>query len=726
MDVTKSGKFFENRYKMSTANNIETLRNSVNEAASRVRGLWFGYVALLAYLFIAVAAVTHVDLLLENPVKLPVLNVELPLNGFFVAAPVFFLINHFFLLVQLAGLGQRVSRYNGEIAASGLVKRERLIERSKLDTFVMVQMLGGERENGDWQTGWLLNAIAIITLVVGPVGLLLAIQLQFLPYHHEMVTWVHRLAIGVDLAMLCIFWPPTMRGRWVPVGMVPVSALFAFLVFLISCTIITFPGEFADRGWVGRDWRKSEDSLFPLTKSLLFRDFAREINQKWFSPFSRSLELTGKTNLIDVDTLHKVMERYREEGVNSKFWQSGRTLDLRGRNLIGADFARSDLRNIDLQSARLQGASLAYARLQGASLQFAKLQGASLQGTQLQDASLERARLQGAYVVATNLRGASLVGADLRGTPIAFARLQGASLESARLEGVVFSYVSLQGASLEDAWLQGASFDGSKLQGASLRGAWLQGASFRFASLQGASLEGARLQGASLEGANLQGASLRFAKLQGASLDGAKLQGAALSSASLQDASMKNISWWRAYGLPATRKLQGVWVQQPIFQELTKEQFAKLETEALEGIDDEDLKKHISKSLSRLSINKVAINPPSLNREFWSNLEKRSVSAAVYKASLANRLTKLVCEPPKGVWYNRKEHWRVAQGLTRGLRSRIEALDLDNLRAMARFLLHAIEGKVESCPGILGLDEGYVARLRHWADLLSGRAQTLR
>ncbi len=43
---------------------LEPFQKAVNEAAARVRGLWLGYIALLAYLFIAVGAVTHRDLLL--------------------------------------------------------------------------------------------------------------------------------------------------------------------------------------------------------------------------------------------------------------------------------------------------------------------------------------------------------------------------------------------------------------------------------------------------------------------------------------------------------------------------------------------------------------------------------------------------------------------------------------------------------------------------------------
>lgn len=67
---------------------LEPYQWAVNEAAARVRGLWFGYIALLAYLFVAVGAVTHRDFLLESPVKLPALDVSLPLVGLFRGRPI--------------------------------------------------------------------------------------------------------------------------------------------------------------------------------------------------------------------------------------------------------------------------------------------------------------------------------------------------------------------------------------------------------------------------------------------------------------------------------------------------------------------------------------------------------------------------------------------------------------------------------------------------------------
>jgi hypothetical protein len=53
--------------------------------------------------------------------------------------------------------------------------------------------------------------------VIGPVLLLLLIQVQFLPYHLEWVTWVQRIAIVVDVIFLWLLWPDKEKSpevRW--------------------------------------------------------------------------------------------------------------------------------------------------------------------------------------------------------------------------------------------------------------------------------------------------------------------------------------------------------------------------------------------------------------------------------------------------------------------------------------------------------------------------------
>ena len=76
------------------ATDLDALRNAVVDAAGVGYGLWFSYLFVLLYFAIAAGAVTHRDLLLESPVKLPFLNVELPLKPFFILGPLVFLVVH--------------------------------------------------------------------------------------------------------------------------------------------------------------------------------------------------------------------------------------------------------------------------------------------------------------------------------------------------------------------------------------------------------------------------------------------------------------------------------------------------------------------------------------------------------------------------------------------------------------------------------------------------------
>ena len=92
------------------AQDLGALRDAVVDAAGVSTGLWLSYLFVLFYFAIAAGAVTHRDLLLENPVKLPFLNVELPLKAFFILGPLVFLIVHAYAALRIIGRqGRRLS-----------------------------------------------------------------------------------------------------------------------------------------------------------------------------------------------------------------------------------------------------------------------------------------------------------------------------------------------------------------------------------------------------------------------------------------------------------------------------------------------------------------------------------------------------------------------------------------------------------------------------------------
>ena len=122
---------------------------------------------------------------------------------------------------------------------------------------VFVQFLAGPAEIRYGLFSLLLWAIVWISLVAGPVLVLLLLQLQFLPYHDRSVTWVHRGALIFDLVILWWLWRKILAGRahgetkfwndflWLSRNVVawPLTIVIA----LFAVFVATFPGEWRER-----------------------------------------------------------------------------------------------------------------------------------------------------------------------------------------------------------------------------------------------------------------------------------------------------------------------------------------------------------------------------------------------------------------------------------------------------------------------------------------------
>src|SRR3954454_18624166 len=178
---------------------IPDLLKAVNEASSRGFALWLSFLSVTAYLAIAIGTTTHLQLLVEGPVKLPLLGVDLPLFAFYSAAPPLFLLLHFYVLMQLYLLSRTVRQFDLELRAAAMIEADRARVRTQLDAFVLTRLLLGGPDR--FLPRFFLGATVWLTLLVGPVLLLVFFQLRFLPYHAEGTTWVHRMVLLVDLVL---------------------------------------------------------------------------------------------------------------------------------------------------------------------------------------------------------------------------------------------------------------------------------------------------------------------------------------------------------------------------------------------------------------------------------------------------------------------------------------------------------------------------------------------
>jgi uncharacterized protein YjbI with pentapeptide repeats len=447
------------------AQDLGEARKALDSATGIARGLWFTFLSLTAYLVISVGSVTHRDLFLETPVRLPLLNVDLPLVTFFWVAPLMFLVIHAYLLLNLKFMSDNAQHYFDEVDRIGLgpdVKNKLFLQ---LSNFLILQMLIVRRQEKWGVMGFATHFVVVLTVMIAPILVLLLIQLQFLPYHSHIVTGIHRLSIAADMGLLMFFWPriagePANRrvsamrhGVWAVV----------FAVVLFSGFVATFPGE------LGRE--NSTARLSGMAR-YLFHSPVHQVKGKRERWFSDTLVLTDADFVnLDDDKLPPQI-----------------TVALRGRDLAGAFLARTDLRRADFTGAELSGANFRDAKLRGA--QF----GCPLVRVEHGEKSLSQC---------TNLNNAIFDGADLRG-----AYMRQASLQNASLLGV-----SLDEANLEGALLQGALFKDSSMAKINMWKANLTGAKFENSDMSGARLAAATLAGTILHNVTLRGGDLTDAKL---------------------------------------------------------------------------------------------------------------------------------------------------------------------------------------------------------------------
>ena len=512
------------------AEDLGVARKALDDAVSMTRGLWISFISLSAYLLVAVGSVTHVDLFLEKPLKLPLLLVDVPLVVFFWLAPILFVIVHTYLLLNLKLMSDNVRAWLARLEAIivkevNAVERYRIAEDHKLTipNFFPVQLLAAPTFNRHGFIGWALSASVSITVVIVPVLLLLLFQVQFLPYHYEAVTWVQRATIIIDMTLVWFFWLSIcwtngFRRYWF---LRSPAVLGTVSVGLLATFIATFPGELIH----GNSFAKLVDAVLPKISMRCQSDSrASESNRCFHLALSEYLfdgpvdEVTGKVISLFANKLVLTNKDFVRLD-DSQIAKTDTTVSLRGRNLEGALLARANLTKADFTGAKMAGANFTQAKLRLAKFSCGNgIVGFGKHFFVNEDNESGCTDLRGANLLYSELQGAQLEGTLLQRAILIGAQLQDATLDGAKLQGALLRYSQLQGSKNQDADFRGADLQYSNLQAANLSSARFQGAILNFAHLQGTVLTAANFDGAYLFRTELQGANLYDADFRGAVL----------------------------------------------------------------------------------------------------------------------------------------------------------------------------------------------------------------
>ncbi|MEO1205649.1 MAG: pentapeptide repeat-containing protein [Pseudomonadota bacterium] len=507
--------------------NPYSLLDAVNRSSDTAHTAWLIFLAIMAYFMIAVAGVTHKDLLLETAVSLPILGVDIQLTQFFQFAPIVLVLFHLGIVGQLVLLARKTLEFDNAIRLLETSKRRTHPLRLELHNFFFVQAIAGSHRSA--VMGGFLHAMSWLTLVVLPVVLILYIQLVFLPYHDVLITWTHRIALVFDIVMLSLlgiflrraessffsaFWRTTLAY---PITFLATTGLLLG-VMLFSFLFATIPGERLDR---------FSRTIFPSPENQADRFDGYNAYAGFIAPFSwvddqgalfgvflRNLKVTDTDLVVDRDV------------------SSGEaTLNLRGRDLRSAILDRSDLHQADFTGAILNGASFRGADLRDVKFGCTDITEFLLDEsrrkefcTSARGADFSNAKLINATLEGLNAEGANFESAALTGANLAYSILNGALLANANLDKVnLTGGVTAAGADFSISSLRGTDLTGAKLFAADFRSSEMQGAILNYASLQGGVLEGAKLEAASLQRAQLWGANLSRADVTASDLRGVRV-----------------------------------------------------------------------------------------------------------------------------------------------------------------------------------------------------------
>jgi Pentapeptide repeats (8 copies) len=388
---------------------IGELISDMNTAAGAARNAWLAFMALLAFFVIALAGVSHKDLLVETPIELPLLQVKVPQRSFALYGPLILLLVHLSLLLQHVTLARKVKDVHDRLTkheGNGSFRQHRL--RTLVHSYTVAQAVAGP-----WRSrllGFFMHAMNWATLGILPVLVLLNFQITFLPWHDETATWLHRAYLVADVMLLVVlgvllrapdrgFFSGLAAGfRDAPVSSIG-SIVMAMLAIFFSLLVATIPDEKLDKAasalWsvpvpIGATAGPAVRRAF-LPTAVLFEGITDEIQGRPDSLFSRNIVV------INTSMAAPINPEPDEPSIN-----------LRGRDLKYATLDRSDFRRADLTGADLTGASLQQTGLIKARLTKAKLRGADLRNAGMISTFVRGADMEGARICAEQ-RGIFLI-----------------------------------------------------------------------------------------------------------------------------------------------------------------------------------------------------------------------------------------------------------------------------------------------------------------------------
>jgi len=254
---------------------------------------------------------------------------------------------------------------------------------------------------------------------------------------------------------------------------------------------------------------------------------------------------TGEANFESLDNLGKLIDQFRDDGIDVVSIQQITEERIPGDEDIELELPQIEdsvsncnqslIPFVDLSDCDLKGKFI-----QDVDLGDSNLMKINLSGTTIKNVNLANSILLGANFTGADISGTSLANADLRGADLTNATIKETDLRSANLSGAILENVIFKNLDAKGANFAGANMSGSIFKGIGLSNANLTGADLSLADLSGLNLSYTIIKDVDLSTTNITGANFYRSVLSNSNLTGADLSGSNISEADLTGADLTN------------------------------------------------------------------------------------------------------------------------------------------------------------------------------------------
>lgn len=493
----------------------------VDELARKSGKIFVSILLSCLYAWLTLLATRDVQLLTNTDTSpLPLFQTQIPIVGFFWAAPI--------ILICLFLYFQLYMRHLWEgIAGLPAVFPDGSNREDKASSWLVMNVLRAYKrkhrpppESAPWAEP---RICILLTWWLVPVTLL-GLWARCLPRHDKWLTGVLVLELTVAIAFASYFQHQakiTLCGlltskpfrSFLRTARPYMAALFFLTISVISDGAINGPDltEFQDKPWkeslsfTDKDllWRKAVRYSRATVSNVLgeypvANFFEKEVSKKPTNWFLHDREDLWRI----VEPAHLLIGNLRRANMKGAFLMGAdlRGADLREANMQRSNLVRANLRHAQLQATDLRRATLTHADLFRALLPFADLAGADLNFADLREANLRRAHLNPTDV-SEELSGkrdpldthigqnappggdvttpASVMGADMREADLMEAHLQGVNFTKTDFSHADLTKADLSWANLTEVDLTRTDLTATILNGSNLKKANLRKSNLR-------------------------------------------------------------------------------------------------------------------------------------------------------------------------------------------------------------------------------------------------------